>query len=74
MIHKNEKCFSPWFGYLVILVVCIVIASAIFFEFKGSRHSRRRHKTVPPKPVAMQQVAFPDEQSGIDTAKGKVLF
>ncbi len=75
MIGKSDKCFSPWYGYLVILIVCIVIASAIFFEFNGSRRSRARHKRVP-KVTAMQPVALPvsDEQGGIDTAKGKVLF
>lgn len=74
MIGKSEKCFSPWFGYLVILLVCIIIAGAIFFETKGGRHSRRRHQPVPQKPAAMQQVAMPDEQAGVDTSKGKVLF
>ncbi|MBF0330848.1 MAG: hypothetical protein HQL17_02845 [Candidatus Omnitrophica bacterium] len=73
MIRKNEKCFSPWFGYLVILVVCIVIATAIFFEFKGTRrHGRAHRRTVPAK--AAVQVALPDEQGGIDTSPGKVLF
>ncbi|MBF0569182.1 MAG: hypothetical protein HQL18_00175 [Candidatus Omnitrophica bacterium] len=69
---KNQKCFSPWFGFLVILAVCIVIASAIFFESKGSRRHRRAvHKT--PAPVAMQ-AAFPNPGPGTGATDEKLAF
>ncbi|MBF0486042.1 MAG: hypothetical protein HQL16_05980 [Candidatus Omnitrophica bacterium] len=62
---KQQKCFSPWFGYLVILAVCAIIASAIFFESKGSRRHRRAVHRVPVQKAAVQ-AAFPSTPGATD--------
>ncbi|MBU1923982.1 MAG: hypothetical protein KJ710_07005 [Candidatus Omnitrophica bacterium] len=44
---NDKKCISPWTGLLVIVLVCIVIASAILFNFRDSGSKRRdgyRHR------------------------------
>ncbi|MBF0571468.1 MAG: hypothetical protein HQL12_06300 [Candidatus Omnitrophica bacterium] len=68
---KKDKCFSPWFGYLVILAVCAIIASAIFFESRGSRRHRRLPQ-VPPR--AAMQAAFPSQQAGGGVTDEKLVF
>ena len=71
MIGNSEKCFSPWFGYLVILIVCIVIAGAVFFETKGSARKRiRKH----PRPVPQTMHMAPAAPVAGTTTDGKVLF
>ena len=37
---SEDKCISPWFGFAVILLVCVIVASAVFFEFRTPRHKR----------------------------------
>ncbi|MEI6437214.1 MAG: hypothetical protein WCO69_00515 [Candidatus Omnitrophota bacterium] len=72
MIGRSDKCFSPWIGYLVILIVCIVIAGAVFFETKGSARKRARKH---PKPVAQGTMhTVPATPVAGTTADGKVLF
>ena len=76
MFGKNEKCFSPWFGFMVILVVCVVIAGAVFFETKGSQQ-RRAKKHRKPAPVAQVAPAHATPVAapvGGTAADGKVLF
>lgn len=73
MSGNNEKCISPWFGFLFIVVICVMIAAAIFFESKGARgHGRARFKTAP-KSVATQ-VAFPGSLGGSDAGADKLVF
>ena len=36
----EDKCISPWFGFAVILLVCVIVTSAVFFEFGTPRHKR----------------------------------
>lgn len=72
MIEKKDKCINPWFGFLVIMVVCILIASAIFFEFKGSTHHTRLHKMRPQKGAG--QAAFPAPATGAQEVRDKLLF
>lgn len=52
----EERCISPWFGFAVILLVCVIVTSAVFFEFKTPRHKRvpRTAKTVNAAKVRMQ--------------------
>ena len=46
---KEKKCVSPWLGLLAITLVCIVIASAIFFGFKDPRRRIKHFKGIPGK-------------------------
>lgn len=72
MIGKSDKCFSPWVGYLVILIVCIVIAGAVFFETKGSARKRARKH---PRPVVQHSMPVVPAAPVTGTATdGKVLF
>ena len=75
MIGKSDKCFSPWFGFMVIVVVCVVIAGAVFFETKGSQRRRARKHPRPRSPQSTMQVA-PSPAVGVTdpAASGKVLF
>ena len=73
MIGKQEKCFNPWLGFLVIVVVCVVIAGAIFFEFKGSRRHGKTHLKATPQKTLVP-VAFPNSPGDTDTASGKFVF
>ncbi|MBF0594858.1 MAG: hypothetical protein HQL22_07810 [Candidatus Omnitrophica bacterium] len=73
MIGKSDKCFSPWFGFLVIVVVCVVIAGAVFFESKESaarRRAKRHMKQAPQAAIQAAPVAVTDTTAGT----GKVLF
>lgn len=56
MFSNKEKCINPWVGFLIILFVCIMIATAIFFEFKGSRHSAKSHLKKAPQKNTRQAV------------------
>ncbi|MBF0618645.1 MAG: hypothetical protein HQL19_00595 [Candidatus Omnitrophica bacterium] len=73
MIGNKETCVSPWFGFLIIAAVCILIAAGIFFEFKGTTHHKRLHKTPVPKTTAAQ-VAFPQAATGGATTGDKFAF
>lgn len=73
MIESKEKCINPWFGFLVIVVVCVLIASAIFFEFKGQRrHGGRGLRPAPKK--AATPVVYPNPAVDAQTTQDKVLF
>ncbi|MBF0511565.1 MAG: hypothetical protein HQL13_04460 [Candidatus Omnitrophica bacterium] len=72
VIRKKERCFNPWYGYLVILAVCTIIASAIFFESKGHRHHRAIG--VQPQPAVAMQAAFPSVPAGGATTDEKLVF
>ncbi|HBR14171.1 MAG TPA: hypothetical protein DD723_01320 [Candidatus Omnitrophica bacterium] len=72
MIGKKEKCFSPWLGFLVIVVVCVVMAGAIFIEFKGTRKHGKAHRKATPKKAAVQ-AAFPNPSTDVDAAN-KFVF
>ncbi|MBF0503620.1 MAG: hypothetical protein HQL14_00820 [Candidatus Omnitrophica bacterium] len=71
--RKKEQCFSPWFGYLVILAVCVIIASAIFFESKGRHWHRRSVKGAVPTPAAVQ-AAFPNPRAATGGTDEKLVF
>lgn len=71
MTGNKDKCINPWFGLLIIFVVCVVIAGAIFFEFKGTaRRGKARLKAKPEKSAV--QVAFPNTVS--DATDNKLMF
>lgn len=46
---KKKKCLGPWPGFLAIMFVCVVVASAIFFGFKGPRRRTNRLRGIPGK-------------------------
>ena len=31
-----SKCINPWFGLLIIALICVVISAAVFVEFNPS--------------------------------------
>jgi len=37
---SEDNCISPWFGFAVILLVCVIVTSAVFFEFRTPRHKK----------------------------------
>lgn len=49
---KEKECASSWLGLLAITLVCIVIASAIFFGFKDPRRRIKHFKGIPGKGTA----------------------
>ncbi len=71
MIGNSNKCFSPWFGFMVIVVVCVVIAGAVFVETRGSQRRRARKH---PKPAAAMAPVVPATSVTGTTTDGKVLF
>ncbi|MBF0386935.1 MAG: hypothetical protein HQL20_03670 [Candidatus Omnitrophica bacterium] len=73
MFGKSEKCFSPWFGFMVIVVVCVVIAGAVFFETKDSAARRRAKKRVHKAPRSAVQTV-PAPVIADTTGSAKVLF
>jgi hypothetical protein len=43
---EDLKCLSPWLGLMVIMVVCLIMTSAIFFQTRPERTEnkpRQRH-------------------------------
>jgi hypothetical protein len=47
MINENEKkCINPWFGFLAIVLTCIILASAIAFGYRDSGRKKRRPKAA----------------------------
>lgn len=73
MFDSKERCVNPWFGFLIILLICIMISAAIFFEFKGGRHTAKSHLKTTPKRGAMQ-VAFPNAVNDADNSGNKFVF
>lgn len=74
MFSNREKCINPWIGFLIISLVCIMIATAIFFEFKGTRHTANSHKKTDQRKNAVQ-VVFPNTVNDTETAAGdKLVF
>ncbi len=90
MNRKRENCFSPWAGFSVIVVVCVLMAGAIFFEFNGTRRHGTAHPRVAPAKAAVQtmpagpsrrglaeagrQAAFSNSPADVDTANSKLVF
>jgi hypothetical protein len=61
---SEDKCISPWFGFAVILLVCVIVTSAVFFEFGNARHKKvsRSAKVRNAAKVRIQRVAAPVDQ------------
>lgn len=79
MIGNKEKCISPWFGFLVIVVVCTLIATAIFFEFKEGTATAKAHRKVHKTHKITHQkagvkVAFPQPLGDAGAGTGKIVF
>jgi uncharacterized protein (UPF0333 family) len=73
MSGNKERCINPWFGFLFIVVVCIIIAAAIFLEFNGSRRQGKAALKAKPKKAAAQ-VAFPSPPGEYGAAGEKFVF
>lgn len=73
MAADNDRCINPWFGFLFIVLVCILIAAAIFFESKEGRRARRASpKTTPMKSGA--RVNFPSPLGEVSSGGDKLIF
>ena len=73
MSKNNEKCINPWFGFLFIVVICVMITAAIFFGSKGAKRHGKAHLRVIPKKAA-SQVAFPMPLDESAAAQDKLTF
>lgn len=73
MSVNNEKCINPWFGFFFIVLICIMIAAAIFFESKEIRRARRMRQH-PVQKKAATQVNFPYSSGGDITGGDKLVF
>jgi hypothetical protein len=73
MNKDAERCINPWFGFFFIVLVCIMIAAAIFFESKETRRARGMHqKTAPNK--ATTRVNFPNPLGEGNTGGDRLIF
>ncbi|MBF0199250.1 MAG: hypothetical protein HQL32_16160 [Planctomycetes bacterium] len=45
---ETKTCVSPWIGLLLIVCVCVFIATAIYFKFSDKRAQHR----IPKQPMA----------------------
>ena len=45
--ERDNKCINPWLGLLVIVLVCIIVVSAVFFGNKHPKRRQDRGKAVP---------------------------
>ena len=73
MIGNKEKCISPWFGFLIIVVVCFLVGGAVFFEFRGQPRHGKIHPKFAPKKAAVQ-AAFPNAGARNDSTVDKFTF
>ncbi|MBF0531960.1 MAG: hypothetical protein HQL23_02565 [Candidatus Omnitrophica bacterium] len=73
MIGKTDKCLNPWFGFLIILSVCVVISAAIFYEFRGNPGHRRPHRKTAPRQT-VTPAAAPSAGGGVAPAADKLTF
>ena len=73
MSQDNDRCINPWFGFFFIVLVCIMIAAAIFFESKESRRVRRMRQHTAPKKAATQVNFFNPPGEG-NTGGDKLIF
>ena len=72
MLNSKEKCISPWFGFLVIVLICVMIAAAVFFRSSGNRHAKT-HKLAQMQKSTMQ-AAFPGSATDVDVTANKLIF
>jgi hypothetical protein len=59
IMGKKETCLNPWYGFGIILTVCLIIGTGVFFEFngKGAKITKSHAKAARQK-AAAKQVAF----------------
>ncbi|MBF0253573.1 MAG: hypothetical protein HQL11_00365 [Candidatus Omnitrophica bacterium] len=34
---KEKTCVNPWFGYLALMLICVLMAGGVFLQFGGSK-------------------------------------
>ena len=66
----EDKCISPWFGFAVILLVCVIVTSAVFFEFKTPRHKR---SSAAAKARNAAKVRFQRNAAPVDQGSGNSM-
>ena len=62
---KEDKCISPWFGFAVILLVCVIVTSAVFFEFRTPRHKKVARSRSAAKVRAQRAAVVVDQGAGM---------
>ncbi|MBF0384293.1 MAG: hypothetical protein HQL27_00325 [Candidatus Omnitrophica bacterium] len=73
MIVNREKCLNPWVGFLIIFTVCVIISTAIFYEFRNNPGQGRKHKRATSHTSATP-IAYPVPGAEMPVEAGKFTF
>ena len=75
-VKKDKtKCVNPWIGLLIIAVVCFLMGSAIFFEFRDSGKKNKGKYGKPSYRTPAIPAAFPvDANISIEGAGNRIVF